>query len=60
MGNDVFYYLMRASEEREAAMRSRHPKARSAHREMARLYQELANGDCRRSLEVRFTFAGAA
>jgi hypothetical protein len=34
------YFRKRANEERVAAMKAAHPKAREAHVEMARLYDE--------------------
>ena len=45
---------------REAAMRSTHLKARAAHLEMARLYQQRVDTIVRRSLPVRFDVAGVA
>ena len=43
MNGDVAYLLRRASEERAAAMRARHPNARQSHRELAARYQEMAD-----------------
>ena len=40
MGRDTDYFRKRATEERVAAMKAAHPKAREAHVEMARLYDE--------------------
>jgi hypothetical protein len=42
MEADAVYFARRASEERAAAMRAVHLKARQAHREMASRYQDLA------------------
>ena len=60
MNRDVHYFAQRAAEEREAAMRSTHLKARAAHLEMARLYQQRVDTIVRRSLPVRFDVAGVA
>jgi hypothetical protein len=43
MNGDVAYLIRRASEERAAAMRARHPNARRSHRELAARYQEMAD-----------------
>jgi hypothetical protein len=43
MNGDVSYLIRRASEERAAAMRARHPNARQAHRQLATRYQEMAD-----------------
>jgi hypothetical protein len=43
LGGDVAYLIKRASEERVAAMRARHPNARQSHRELAVRYQEMAD-----------------
>jgi hypothetical protein len=43
MDGDVAYLLRRASEERAAAMRARHPNARQSHLELAARYQEMAD-----------------
>jgi hypothetical protein len=43
MNGDVAYLMRRASEERAAAMRARHPNARQSHRELAARYQEMAD-----------------
>jgi hypothetical protein len=43
MDGDVGYLLRRASEERAAAMRARHPNARQSHLELAARYQEMAD-----------------
>ena len=48
MEGNLSYYRKRASEERTAALQSRHPKARRAHLEMAQQYDE----------RVRFLAAG--
>jgi len=60
MRGDVHYYASRASEERLAAMRSKHLGARAAHLEMARRYQELVDATARRAISARFDVAGAA
>lgn len=44
MDSNILYFTCRASEERDAAMRAEHPKAREAHLELARRYQDLATG----------------
>jgi len=44
MEGDVNYFIRRASEERQAAMKAPHPAARQAHLKMATRYDELANG----------------
>jgi hypothetical protein len=51
MEEDVRYFARRASEEREAAMRSTHLKARRAHLEIAGRYADLAT-----SIESRERF----
>jgi hypothetical protein len=43
MEGDVAYLIRRASEERAAAMRARHPNARQSHLELAARYQEMAD-----------------
>ena len=43
MDGDVVYLIRRASEERAAAMRARHPNARQSHLELAERYQEMAD-----------------
>ena len=43
MAGDVAYLIRRASEEREAAMRAAHPKARQSHLQLAARYQEMAD-----------------
>lgn len=40
MENDRGYYMRRAAEERAAALKAAHPKARAAHLEMAAAYDE--------------------
>jgi hypothetical protein len=60
MQNDVHYYALRVSEERLAAMRSEHLRARAAHLELARRYQELVDAGARRPISVQFQAAGAA
>lgn len=60
MNANALYFARRASEEREAAMQSAHLKARAAHLEMARRYQDLADAITDRTLAVRFDVAGAA
>jgi hypothetical protein len=42
MESDVAYFVRRAGEEREAAMKAAHLNARQAHLEMARRYDDLA------------------
>ena len=44
MDGDISYFIRRANEEREAAMKAVHPKARRAHRQMAERYGDLADG----------------
>jgi hypothetical protein len=39
MATEVEYYSHRAREEREAAMRAPHPRAREIHRELAEAYE---------------------
>lgn len=60
MNADAHYFARRASEERAAAMQSPHLKARAAHLEMARRYQDLADAITDRMLAVHFDVAGAA
>ena len=60
MHEDIHYYALRASEERLAAMRSAHLKARAAHLEMARCYQRIVDASRSRMIDVRFDVAGAA
>ena len=43
MEGDVEYLRRRAQQEKEAAMKARHPKAREAHLEMARRFEEFAS-----------------
>jgi len=43
MNGDAIYFERRAREEREAAMKARHPEARQAHLDMADRYAELAS-----------------
>jgi hypothetical protein len=43
MDGDAAYLNRRASEERAAAMRARHPNARQSHLELAVRYQEMAD-----------------
>jgi hypothetical protein len=43
MEADTVYFARRASEEREAAMKSLHPAARAAHLDMAARYDDLAS-----------------
>jgi hypothetical protein len=43
MKNDANYFSRRAGEERVAAMQAAHPKARSAHLQMAERYAVRAN-----------------
>lgn len=42
MEGDAAYFSRRANEERVAAMRAAHPRARQSHVEMAERYDELA------------------
>lgn len=51
MEDDVSYFMRRASQQREAAMRSSDLRARQAHLEMADRYQDLAT-----SIEARERF----
>jgi hypothetical protein len=44
MEGDANYFIRRANEERQAAMRAAHPSARQAHLKMAARYDELAGG----------------
>ena len=60
MREDIHYFTFRASEERVAAMRSPHLKARAAHLELARLYEEQIRALSGRAIKVRFDVAGAA
>jgi hypothetical protein len=43
MVDDVTYFGLRAYEETKAAFEAAHPKARAAHLDLARRYQELAD-----------------
>lgn len=43
MEGDASYFARRAKEEREAAMKAAHPKAREAHLDMAHRYDDLAD-----------------
>jgi hypothetical protein len=43
MENNAGYFARRASEERQAALKSAHVNAREAHLTLARRYDELAN-----------------
>lgn len=38
------YFIRRADEERAAAMKAVHPRARAAHQQMADRYDQLAGG----------------
>ena len=60
MRDDVHYFAARAQEERAAAMRCVHLKARAAHLEMARLYQARVDAMMRSSSLIGGQFAGAA
>jgi hypothetical protein len=42
MEGDSNYFIRRANEERIAAMKAAHPRARNAHLEMAERYAQLA------------------
>jgi hypothetical protein len=44
MISDREYFGRRAQEEREAAMKVAHPKARQAHMELANVYRRRASG----------------
>jgi hypothetical protein len=43
MEGDVQYLQRRAQQEREAAMKAPHPKARAAHLELARRFEDFAD-----------------
>ena len=43
MEGDTAYFRRRAADERAAAMKAAHPKARDAHLEFASRYDDLAN-----------------
>ena len=43
MEGDAAYFDRRASQEREAAMKAAHPKARQAHLDLAARYDDLAH-----------------
>lgn len=48
MEGDVAYLCRRAQQEREAAMKAAHPKAREAHLEMAARFDDFAQAAMRR------------
>lgn len=56
MANDLSYFQRRASQEKAAALRATHPRARQAHLEMAKRYEGLIRGLARneRTLETHF------
>lgn len=43
MEGDAIYFGRRASQEREAALKAAHPKARQAHLDLAARYEDLAH-----------------
>lgn len=44
MESEAVYYRRRMAEEKSAAIHAAHPKARTAHLEMAARYEERING----------------
>src|SRR4051794_18470872 len=53
MEGDANYFSRRANEERIASMKAAHPKARSAHLEMAERYDEFATAIVSHALRAR-------
>src|SRR5437773_8730318 len=53
MEGDANYFIRRANEERIASMKAVHPKARSAHLEMAERYDEFAAAIVSHDLRAR-------
>lgn len=49
---DATYFRRRASDEREAAMKAEHPKARQAHLDLAHRYDDLANAITARAKDL--------
>lgn len=58
MEGDVAYCSRRAREEREAAMAAGHPKARDAHLELARRFDEVASASTTRDQKLGLEAAG--
>lgn len=58
MEGDASYFSRRAGEERIAAMKAAHPRARSSHLEMAERYAELAGAIASHQLRVGGGAAG--
>ncbi|HVM37506.1 MAG TPA: hypothetical protein VM265_03855 [Sphingomicrobium sp.] len=53
MEADTVYFRRRASEERTAAMYTRHPRARKAHIDMAERYEDLVRAIAARERHLR-------
>jgi hypothetical protein len=60
MEGDSIYFGRRANEERIAAMKAPHPRARKAHLELADRYQDLASAIATRESALSEERSGAA
>jgi hypothetical protein len=60
MEGDSIYFGRRANEERIAAMKAPHPRARKAHLELADRYQDLASAIATRESPLSEERSGAA
>ena len=58
MESDAAFFTRRAREERFAATKAEHPKARKAHVEMAARYADLASAIEGKPLDVQYERAG--
>lgn len=59
MEGDVEYLRRRAQQEKEAAMQAAHPKAREAHLELARRFDEFAQAATVRDKHLGLDLLGA-
>jgi hypothetical protein len=59
MEADTVYFRRRASEERTAAMYTRHPRARKAHIDMAERYEDLVRAIAARERHLGLQSAGS-
>ena len=59
MESDTIYFRRRASEERTAALNTRHLRARQAHLEMASRYEDLVRAIVARERQLQPELVGA-
>lgn len=59
MEGDTVYFRRRASEERTAAMYTRHPRARKAHIDMAERYEDLVRAIAARERHLGLEASGS-